>query len=1253
MLRSQQVITVSSSAFEYHALLKSTVIFEFHINRSSRERFKISEALLESSGNVILPNFRIVRELAHAINTERGTLGNREKEVRAGFLNAVGLLDEIGHFLIRMYDEQENPGVVKRAFKFVEASLGADVLEKTLVQFLKDFPPKAVYNGLQTEKAYYDSVTTGRLHKEIALEELVMMHLSNINPANSRIKELFDDTNLIARTRYISVIKELERFFAGEKPFGPDNQPLFDALKKPILEHPENIEAQLGYFKEKWGIILSVKFIERISSSVEFAKEEEKFIWHTFNRQGGAPNVETFVPEYPVGDRHLTPEERREMLRRGGIKPEDYVYAEPEQFTPDTEWMPNVVLIAKNIYVWLDQLSKKYQREIKRLDQIPDEELDQLARWSFTSLWLIGVWERSSASKRIKQITGNLDAVSSAYSLYDYEIAHDLGGEEAFQQLNRRCWQRGIRLAGDMVPNHMGLFSKWVIEHPEFFIQSEFPPYPNYRFTGENLSHDPNIELRIEDGYWSRSDAAVVFQRVDRRSGEVRYVYHGNDGTSMPWNDTAQLNLLRADVREAVIQNIFHVARKFSVIRFDAAMTLAKKHFQRLWYPMPGTSGVPSRQDHSLSRAEFDAMFPNEFWREVVDRFNAEMPQTLLLAEAFWLMEGYFVRTLGMHRVYNSAFMHMLMKEENQKFRAMIKNTLEFNPEILKRYVNFMSNPDEQTAVEQYGKDDKYFGVATLMITLPGLPMFAHGQIEGFKEKYGMEYQRAYYNETPDEWLIRRHEHEIFPLTKKRYLFSQVQNFEFYDFMDDRGYVNEDVIVYSNRAGNERAVIFFHNKFAECKGRIHHSLPKAVSAEGNIRSVSLAESLDIRHSETILYRFRDRKSNLEYLRTGKQLHEEGLRAELRAFEYAVFTDFREIIDESGAYSSILQKLNGKGTAVLDSLLKEIQLRPFHTVLHDELVKGGTKGSAQEAVNFEPIFAELSRHYKTAAADAEFTAHSKELTVRVFERIGKIPEKVSAQKSVRASSTKKSIQAAESILLKPFQVIVYVTLEQCRKFMYRDTVPLPTSDIIHHLHLDRVVKDVLLAHGSSLSEAENTIPILKCILKQHTELIESASAVPAIVEQLLSDFDTADLLGVNQHNDIWYFGKEQFESIIQWVLTLRSIYRMKEEPNQLLLSERLEFVRQASDLSEYKVEALKELLLVERNGKKASKIITKTVNSPVRKKAPKRTEIGRKTEGVKRAKSGKKTEPATKKTSAGSKVKDVKNVTKRTKKKSAR
>jgi hypothetical protein len=47
-----------------------------------------------------------------------------------------------------------------------------------------------------------------------------------------------------------------------------------------------------------------------------------------------------------------------------------------------------------------------------------------------------------------------------------------------------------------------------------------------------------------------------------------------------------------------------------------------------------------------------------------------------------------------------------------------------------------MSNPDEETAINQFGKGDKYFGVAIMLATMPGLPMFGHGQIEGFSEKY-------------------------------------------------------------------------------------------------------------------------------------------------------------------------------------------------------------------------------------------------------------------------------------------------------------------------------------------------------------------------------------------------------------------------------------------------------------------------------------------------------------------------------------
>ena len=79
--------------------------------------------------------------------------------------------------------------------------------------------------------------------------------------------------------------------------------------------------------------------------------------------------------------------------------------------------------------------------------------------------------------------------------------------------------------------------------------------------TVPDLSNDDRVEIKIEDHYYEQSDASVVFRRRDKWTGSTQFVYHGNDGTSFPWNDTAQLNYLSAQVREQVMQTILHVAR--------------------------------------------------------------------------------------------------------------------------------------------------------------------------------------------------------------------------------------------------------------------------------------------------------------------------------------------------------------------------------------------------------------------------------------------------------------------------------------------------------------------------------------------------------------------------------------------------------------------------------------------------------------------------------------------------------------------
>ena len=154
-----------------------------------------------------------------------------------------------------------------------------------------------------------------------------------------------------------------------------------------------------------------------------------------------------------------------------------------------------------------------------------------------------------------------------------------------------------------------------------------------------------------------------------------------------------------------------------------------------------------------------------------------------------------------MHRVYNSAFMHMLRDEDNAGYRKVMRDTLEFDPGVLGRFVNFLTNPDERPAAEQFGTGDKAFSAATLLATLPGLPMLGHGQVEGFRERYGMEFRRARWDEPVDEMHAGHFAFAIVPLLRRRSAFSGTDRFRLYDALDDGGHVDENVYAYSNGSG--------------------------------------------------------------------------------------------------------------------------------------------------------------------------------------------------------------------------------------------------------------------------------------------------------------------------------------------------------------------------------------------------------------------------------------------------------------------
>jgi glycosidase len=1139
---------------------------EFHIHRAIREKLKLEDLLFSYTGNVVFANVAASRQLAKDLNEIRGTEADPERTIHGGALFAMGLIDELNHALVELYRKQVDPQVLTEAVRWFGAQAQPRELEQLLLQFATEFPNTAIYRGEVTAAEWLKGTTNGISNREAALEELLMLWLANINPAFKPFRELFEDAGLKEKTIYKSVTGAFPDYFSTRPPLAPEVGSLLDALRAPMLASPDSLTGQLEFIRERWVKHLGDD-LKRVLLAIDVVREEDLAIWLRFHPPGpdwhrhGAP---TWGMAGFVGDEYVGFEEQfgRKRYAHGYQAPLN----EYEAFSHDQAWMPNVVMIAKSTFVWLEQLSKKYKYHIHRLDQIPDGELQLLADRGITALWLIGLWERSSASRTIKRLRGQHDAVASAYSLKGYDIAQDLGGYEAFDNLKHRGARFGIRMASDMVPNHMGIDSDWVIEHPDWFLYRWENPFPSYSFNGPDLSNDSRVEIKIEDHYYDQSDAAVVFRLRQHHDGATRYVYHGNDGTSFAWNDTAQLDYSQAYVREHVIQTILHVARLSPIIRFDAAMVLAKRHVQRLWFPLPGAGGsIPSRAENAMSQEQFDALMPNEFWREVVDRVAVEVPGTLLLAEAFWLLEGYFVRTLGMHRVYNSAFMNMLRDEENAKYRSYLKKTIEFDPDILKRYVNFMSNPDERTSIDQFGTGDKCFGVATMLATLPGLPMFGHGQIEGFTERYGMEFKQARTEESPNEDMVARHQRDIAPLLKRRWLFAESTHFVLYDYWTGYGTVDENVFAYSNRMGDQRALILYNNSYGTTHGTIHVSASAMDKASGTLRQTRLGDGLGLAGYDTVVA-YRDYATGLEHLRRGIDFHHHGFTIGLRGYQHVVLLDWRELRPSAEyPWDRLCDALHGEGVHSVDSALSMLRLRPLHEALQAAV-------SVENVDTLAEVAGKVASEAETAGAlESEAGTQTAEqrmeelrpMAMQVREFLAKCARVYEqALNSLPAenrdlAATVKAAMGAEEAARNYRECCERMTTGAVRLLQleqqYGEEWPvvarvIPHSDERWALMIAWIVTESLpwkverLAVFDALRLREALVEIFSGFGMKGENAWRAAAQVRVLLLQAAvpdarsfwNDGEVRWLAGVNESDGVTYVNKEQFEELMDWL-----------------------------------------------------------------------------------------------------------------------
>ena len=482
--------------------------------------------------------------------------------------------------------------------------------------------------------------------------------------------------------------------------------------------------------------------------------------------------------------------------------------------------------------------------------------------------------------------------------------------------------------------------------------------------------------------------------------------------------------------------------------------------------------------------------------------------------------------------------------------------------------------------------------------------------LEGFEEKYGMEYTKAYKDEKVDQDLMNRHWHDIFPLMHKRYLFAPVENFLFYDVWDN-GTVNENIFAYSNVVGNECTIVFYNNKYERAQGWIKQSCEYAVKTGSDendkvMVSKSLAESMGFTYGYNHYVIFREHRSGLWFVRRSDDLINNGMFVALNGFEYQVYLDVQQVVDGTdGKYFKLNELLNGSGVPDLEIAWQEFRYKDLFAALKNFV----TKEFMQDihALFSSDSSKEFKLENKEPTSLKKVLKSEKDAALAYYEKENEFA--LEEEKLVSENSKKKAKSKKSESSLEPEQK--FKAFEKCVEYLYEAYSAPEDEDSANNLELEissgiksnefsaeilcafaavasaggencrkwgysRKLSEIIESAGFFNSEMrDNFIRIFESMKISSLNFGTSGfvKSTYTVAKSLVDSENSFVLTGANEYNGVRWFNKEKMDATLWYAFASNCMTSKRILREQIFRLYRTLFA--SKELAEYKCEQFTE------------------------------------------------------------------------------